>query len=63
MRDHATLNLDLLSSFLDRGALILLSPVHETASLDRHLKGAGDSFCRLLSFFQDLFRTRRSAAC
>ena len=45
---------------LDRSTLALLIRCDETPRLDRHFKGAGNSFRRLLSFFRDLFPARRS---
>ena len=47
---------------IDGGDFSLLSPFSETASLDRHLQGAGNSFRRILSFFPNVFPTRRSSA-
>src|SRR5215469_15740624 len=43
---------------LDLGDPLLLSPCGETASLDRYLKGPGNPFRRLFSFFHDVFPTR-----
>ena len=40
----------------------LLSGFDETVPLARYFKGAGDSRCRLFSFFQDLLPVRRSSA-
>ena len=43
-------------------SLFLLSRCGETAPLDRYLKGSGNSFRRVLSFFQNVFPIRRSSA-
>src|SRR6266550_1008033 len=48
-------------ALLDQCTPVLLSRCDETAPLDRYLKGVGDSFRRLLSFFPDLLSIRRSS--
>src|SRR6266404_4275082 len=50
-----------ISVCLDLDDFSLLSRCDETAPLDRHLKGAGNSCRRLLSFFRDLLPTRCSS--
>src|SRR6266568_2883980 len=45
-----------------KASSFLLSRCGETAPLDRYLKGSGNSFRRVLSFFQNVFPIRRSSA-
>src|SRR5262245_56630025 len=47
---------------LDYSTSFLLSGCDETAPLDRHFKGPGNSRCRLFSLFQHLLPTWRASA-
>src|SRR5215469_3678548 len=53
---------DFITPPLDVCEFTLLSRCGEKAPLDRHLKGAGDSVRRLLSFFHHLLPTWRPSA-